>query len=173
MNMHQKTYAAFLESVCNKFNCPEMAPALKEGFQALCESMSDTRQTELPFAERVNTFEEIINTLGTSLVDKTWISKLIEQMRTINQVNKYIILSGPKMLHLPVEQWNRNYEQGNFDRAEERVINFLHQAGIPAKKVGTGKSPAIAVAIDEDALSIAQHFWSTRFSLRFSHHGHM
>lgn len=39
MNKQQKTYTAFIENVCNKFNCPEMAPALKEGFQAFCEAV--------------------------------------------------------------------------------------------------------------------------------------
>ena len=38
MNKQQKTYTAFIESVCNKFNCPEMAPALKEGFKSFCEA---------------------------------------------------------------------------------------------------------------------------------------
>ena len=38
MNKQQKTYTAFIESVCKKFNRTEMAPALKEGFQAFCEA---------------------------------------------------------------------------------------------------------------------------------------
>lgn len=38
MNKQQKTYTAFIESVCKTFNHPEMAPALKEGFQAFCEA---------------------------------------------------------------------------------------------------------------------------------------
>ena len=41
MNKQQKTYTAFIESVCNKFNCPAMAPALKEGFQAFCEAIDN------------------------------------------------------------------------------------------------------------------------------------
>lgn len=40
MNKQQKTYSAFIESICNKFNCPEMTPALKEGFQAYCEAIA-------------------------------------------------------------------------------------------------------------------------------------
>ena len=38
MNTNQKKYTAFMESVCKEFNCPEMLPALKEGFKAFCES---------------------------------------------------------------------------------------------------------------------------------------
>ena len=55
MNKQQKTYSAFIESICNKFNCPEMAPALKEGFQAFCEA-SDTISDTLKGAatEKVN-----------------------------------------------------------------------------------------------------------------------
>lgn len=41
MNKQQKQYVAFLESVCNKFNCPDMAGALKEGFKAYIEAISD------------------------------------------------------------------------------------------------------------------------------------
>ena len=45
MNTYQKSYTAFMESVCNKFNCPEALPALKEGFKAFCEaSIPDTAQ---------------------------------------------------------------------------------------------------------------------------------
>ena len=38
MNKQQKTYTAFIESICKKFNRPEMAPALEEGFRAFCEA---------------------------------------------------------------------------------------------------------------------------------------
>ena len=38
MTNSQKKYTAFLESVCNKFSCPEAIPALKEGFRAFCEA---------------------------------------------------------------------------------------------------------------------------------------
>lgn len=38
MNIYQKEYTAFMESVCKQFNCCEALPALKEGFKALCES---------------------------------------------------------------------------------------------------------------------------------------
>ena len=38
MNTYQKSYTAFMESVCNKFNCPDALPALKEGFKAFCET---------------------------------------------------------------------------------------------------------------------------------------
>ena len=39
MNKQQKSYAAFMESVCNKFSCPEALPVLQEGFRAFCESI--------------------------------------------------------------------------------------------------------------------------------------
>lgn len=39
MATKQETYRAFMESVCNKFNCKEALPALTEGFKAFCESM--------------------------------------------------------------------------------------------------------------------------------------
>ena len=38
MNNYQKSYTAFMESVCNKFNCKEALPALNEGFKAFCEA---------------------------------------------------------------------------------------------------------------------------------------
>lgn len=38
MNNKHQSYVAFMESVCNKFNCPEAIPALKEGFKAFCEA---------------------------------------------------------------------------------------------------------------------------------------
>lgn len=38
MNTYQKSYTAFMESVCDKFNCPDALPALKEGFKAFCET---------------------------------------------------------------------------------------------------------------------------------------
>lgn len=38
MNTYQKSYTAFMESVCNKFNCPDALPALEEGFKAFCET---------------------------------------------------------------------------------------------------------------------------------------
>lgn len=55
MNTQQNTYAAFIESVCAKFNCPEMVPALKEGFQVFCEA-SETISGTLKgaAAEKVN-----------------------------------------------------------------------------------------------------------------------
>lgn len=40
MNTNQKKYTAFMESVCDKFNCTEMLPALTEGFKAFCEATS-------------------------------------------------------------------------------------------------------------------------------------
>lgn len=41
MKKYQQVYAAFMESVCNKFNCREALPALNKGFRAFCEA-SDT-----------------------------------------------------------------------------------------------------------------------------------
>ena len=41
MDKYQKIYAAFMESVCEKFNCKEALPELKEGFQALCEAAEE------------------------------------------------------------------------------------------------------------------------------------
>lgn len=38
MNTYQKSYTAFMESVCKQFNCTDALPALKEGFEALCEA---------------------------------------------------------------------------------------------------------------------------------------
>ena len=38
MPMLASTYSAFIESVCNRFNCLEALPALKEGFKAFCEA---------------------------------------------------------------------------------------------------------------------------------------
>lgn len=38
MNKNQQKYAAFMESVCKEFNCPEMLPALNAGFKAFCEA---------------------------------------------------------------------------------------------------------------------------------------
>lgn len=35
----KKIYTAFMESVCNEFNCMQALPALKEGFRALCEAV--------------------------------------------------------------------------------------------------------------------------------------
>lgn len=40
MNEYQKQYAAFMESVCNQFNCPDAIPALRKGFEALCEAQT-------------------------------------------------------------------------------------------------------------------------------------
>ena len=39
MATNQESYRAFMESVCNKFNCKEALPALTEGFNAFCEAM--------------------------------------------------------------------------------------------------------------------------------------
>ena len=36
----QKSYAIFMENVCNELNCLEALPALKEGFKTLCEAIS-------------------------------------------------------------------------------------------------------------------------------------
>lgn len=45
MNAYQKSYTAFMESVCKQFNCPDALPALTEGFKAFCEATSkDTFQ---------------------------------------------------------------------------------------------------------------------------------
>lgn len=38
MATKQETYRAFMENVCNKFNCKEALPALTEGFKAFCEA---------------------------------------------------------------------------------------------------------------------------------------
>ena len=38
MPMLASTYSAFIESVCNQFDCREALPALQEGFKAFCES---------------------------------------------------------------------------------------------------------------------------------------
>lgn len=38
MATKQESYRAFMESVCNKFNCKEALPALTEGFNAFCEA---------------------------------------------------------------------------------------------------------------------------------------
>ena len=38
MNTYQKSYTAFMESVCKQFNCTDALPTLKEGFEALCEA---------------------------------------------------------------------------------------------------------------------------------------
>lgn len=57
MNAYQKTYAAFMESVCNKFNCREVLPALNEGFKAFCEATVRLREPGIPpeFLIRVGT----------------------------------------------------------------------------------------------------------------------
>ena len=44
MNAYQKSYAAFMESVCNQFNCREAFPALNEGFKAFCEATITLRE---------------------------------------------------------------------------------------------------------------------------------
>ena len=38
MNTIQKSYAAFMESVCNQFNCREAFPPLLKGLEVLCEA---------------------------------------------------------------------------------------------------------------------------------------
>ena len=38
MSMLASTYSAFIESVCNQFDCRGAIPALKEGFKAFCEA---------------------------------------------------------------------------------------------------------------------------------------
>ena len=44
MNSLQKSYHAFIESVCNEFGCTDAIHPLQEGFSALCEADSgDTR----------------------------------------------------------------------------------------------------------------------------------
>lgn len=40
MNEYQKQYTAFMESVCNQFNCPDAIPALRKGFEAFCEAQT-------------------------------------------------------------------------------------------------------------------------------------
>jgi len=41
MNSYQKSYTAFMESVCKQFNRSDMLPALKEGFKAYVEAISN------------------------------------------------------------------------------------------------------------------------------------
>ena len=41
MNTLQKSYNAFIESVCNEFGCTDAIHPLQEGFSALCESVGD------------------------------------------------------------------------------------------------------------------------------------
>lgn len=61
MNTYQKSYAAFMESVCNQFNCRKALPALKEGFKAFCEA---TVQLGEPGVQ-----SEFLNKVGTNIFE--------------------------------------------------------------------------------------------------------
>lgn len=68
MNTYQKSYTAFMESVCNKFNCREAFPTLKEGFKAFCEASSiKSNDNKMGYAFRKDRFE---NTGWVSCVDE-------------------------------------------------------------------------------------------------------
>ena len=49
MATKQESYRAFMESVCNKFNCKEALPALTEGFNAFCEATFETWASRQPW----------------------------------------------------------------------------------------------------------------------------
>ena len=47
MNTYQKSYTAFMESVCKQFNCTDALPTLKEGFEALCEATTSDWENQM------------------------------------------------------------------------------------------------------------------------------
>jgi hypothetical protein len=53
MNTYQKSYTAFMESVCNQFNCKEALPVLTEGFNALCEAVDPNIVQDISTAENI------------------------------------------------------------------------------------------------------------------------
>lgn len=61
MNTYQKSYATFMESVCNQFNCREALPALKEGFKAFCEATVRLREHGVQ--------PEFLNKVGTRIFE--------------------------------------------------------------------------------------------------------
>ena len=72
MNTLQKSYAAFMESVCNQFNCREAFPPLLKGLEALCEandvdgSQSNVNRYIIP-ASVVEQTNQMINANGWNL----------------------------------------------------------------------------------------------------------
>lgn len=61
MNTYQKSYAAFMESVCTQFNCRKALPALKEGFKAFCEATVRLREHGIQ--------PEFLNKVGTHIFE--------------------------------------------------------------------------------------------------------
>ena len=47
MNTYQKSYTAFMESVCKQFNCTDALPTLKEGFETLCEATTSDWENQM------------------------------------------------------------------------------------------------------------------------------
>ena len=62
MNTNQKKYTAFMESVCKEFNCPEMLPALKDGFKTFCEASDNA----------FNLPDDIKDSIRKSVDEKNW-----------------------------------------------------------------------------------------------------
>lgn len=134
--------------------------ALRAGYKVCLEANNNfpVHDTSIPFDERVNTFASIIDTLGTGLIKKGWVENLIQRLHTLGPSNPLVFVAGPVFPFMPSTEWNKHYEQGDFERETTRVIKFLKQAGIPALDASTTKRPILAIAISDEYLRKPRDF---------------
>ena len=116
MNKQQESYAAFMESVCNTFNCPEALPALKEGFRAFCEAGSTSTDSTSTVSDIPLDNNEIIQLLVNSLKSRIKGAVEIKQVEAPAEYPDRLVfeiyLDGTLLIWVWARQVYSEYEKG-------------------------------------------------------------
>ena len=78
MNSLQKSYSAFIESVCKRFDCADAIRPLQDGFAALCEAdTGDTRSSSAwDTVERIHLYHAANPRMDTDInLDSLWATR--------------------------------------------------------------------------------------------------
>lgn len=93
MNALQKSYRAFIESVCNKIGCTDAIHPLQEGFAALCEAdTGDTRNgSAWNTVERIHVYHAADPRMDTDIkLDSLWATRQKDSATREDVIGRFI-----------------------------------------------------------------------------------
>lgn len=129
MNSLQKSYNAFIESVCAELGCREMAHPLQEGFFALCEADDRMSGSAWDDVERIHVYHAADPRLDTDIkLDSLWSTRQKDSVTREDVIGRFIEDAGD------FNKWLATSEDGGA---------FMTSASIKFK----GESEAITVDI--------------------------
>ena len=100
-----------MESVCNKFNCPEALPALKEGFRAFCEADSTSTVSDIPL-DNNEIIQILVNSLKSRIKGAVEIKQVEAPAEYPDRLVFEIYLDGTLLIWVWVRQVYSEYEKG-------------------------------------------------------------